>query len=101
MRWFVALVTACCLMAAGGARPDLRGGRGHDAQLVRVSPGSAAIAPRRDGGRGELRLAAYIVPVVAAGDEPPRVWTVASASTGASLCGRPAPVPVSRGPPRG
>lgn len=101
MRWLVACVTAWCLLAAGAARIDVRGERTDQAQLIGATHGTAAAVARRDGGRSDLRLGAFVVPAGVAALVPPRARVGGHARVRASVAEVVAPEPVSRGPPRG
>jgi hypothetical protein len=101
MRWLVAIVTAWCLLGAGSSRVEVRGEHGRQAQLVGVPHGAAVVAARRDGGRGDLRLGAFVSPGVVAAVEPPPARVVERVERIADVAYVAAPEPVSRGPPRG
>ena len=101
MRWLVALATAWCLLGAGTTRVEVRGDDAHQAQLLAATQGPAHVTARRDGSRGDLRLAAFVVPERVAGIEPPRARIVERTERAESVAEVAAPQPVSRGPPRG
>lgn len=80
MRGIASLIVALCLLAAGGLRahdPGELGGRDDRAPQLSAGHGVlASLAPRREGGSHELRLAAFPVPASPAVPPPPRVAVV-------------------------
>jgi hypothetical protein len=102
MRWFVALVTAACLWAAGGTPRDAIQLRDrHAAHIGHAAGGTPNAHARRSTTHQRARVDD---PFVLVGAQPLGSIARVTASTRlparAGLVTLPAPSPVSRGPPR-
>ena len=102
MRWFVALVTAACLWAAGGTPRDAIQLRDRQAAHIgHATGGTPSAHARRSAPHQRNRV---VGPFVLVGTQPS--LPLARVSASATLPVRtgsvtlPAPSPVSRGPPR-
>lgn len=102
MRWFVALVTAACLWAAGGTPRESVQLRDRQAAHIGDATGGAPAAhARRTPPHHRTRFEDAFVLVAA---QPPlaldRVTAIATPPVRSGLVTPPAPHPLSRGPPR-
>lgn len=107
MSGIVASIVAICLLAVSGARPadTLRRDDGHSQVRSAHEVLAGALLSRRDGQRSELRsdlrLAPFTLPAPAAAPAVPRSTVVAGEPPQSVVLDGQAPVPCSRGPPRG
>ncbi len=102
MRWFVALVTAACLWAAGGTPRDGLELRDRQAAHIAHAPGGAPTAfarkaPPHSRVRFEDPFVLVAARLVAA---PDRAVTFEELPVRGGLVTLSAPSPISRGPPR-
>jgi hypothetical protein len=103
VRGIASLIVAFCLLAAGGVRARDPVGRDDRApQLLAAGHALAAsLAPRRDGGAPEQRLAAFTVPAVPALPSPPRAAAAVSDARPHGFAQTQLPARSARGPPCG
>ncbi|HSN25693.1 MAG TPA: hypothetical protein VLT45_05390 [Kofleriaceae bacterium] len=101
MRWFVALVTAACLWAAGGTPRDALQLRDRQAAQVGHAPASTPVAhARKAPPHSRARLGDPFVFVGAPpASAPAAVAAPITPPVRAGLVSLAAPSPVSRGPP--
>jgi len=104
MRWFVALVTAACLWAAGGTPRDAIQLRDRQAAHIGHATNGTPVAHARKSAPHQRARLRSEDPFVLVAAQPPlalaRVTTTQAPPARAGLVTLPAPSPVSRGPPR-
>lgn len=104
MRWFVALVTAACLWAAGGTPRDAVQLRDRQAAHIGHAAGGTPTAHARKSAPHQRARLRWGDPFVLVGAQPPlslaRVTAIEAMPVHAGVVTLPAPSPVSRGPPR-
>ena len=99
MRWIASLVTAVCLLAVGGARPERAGARDSDVARIQASPAVVAwLAPRRDA-RPDQRLPLFTLPSQPEARLPAAAVASAVPRVVVDLVDLPPPAPSARGPP--
>jgi len=102
MRWFVALVTAACLWAAGGTPRDAIQLRDRQAAHIgHATNGTPTAHARRSAPHQRARFDDPFVVIAAHSPHAlARVTTTQAPPARAGLVTLPAPSPLSRGPPR-
>lgn len=100
MRWIAGLVTAVCLLAASGARPESLRVRDRGAPRLDAAPASVGhLAPRRHAAAPDRGLAPVALPAAIAALARIDLITGVALGVPAGRAGALALVPRSRGPP--